>query len=131
MSFGRIVLLLGAAGFGGFGFVFAVVPEILAAGIDLGISNPVARTDVRAVYGGLEIGVAVFLFWCASAGHRVRYGLIAMTTCFGGVFAARLLGVVLDGTLDPLTLSLLAVEIGATVLGTIALAAPEAETAPG
>ena len=131
MSFQRIVLVLGAAGFAGFGLIFAVAPEMLARQIDLGIASPAARTDVRAVYGGLEIGIAVFLFWCASAPHRVRFGLIALTTCFGAVFAARLLGIILDGSLDPLTLSLLAVEVGGTVLGTIALAAPEAETVFG
>ena len=60
MRLTALPLLLAAAGFAGFGLAFRFAPGALAV-VDLTPVTPAARSDVRAAFGGMEVGVGVFL----------------------------------------------------------------------
>lgn len=116
------LLVLGILGFGFlcFGVGFAVVPEGMGAFVGLEMPTPTATADVRAIYGGLEIGLGVFLIACARRPEWLRPGLLAAGYAFGFIAAARLGGIMRDGATDALTLGAFALEAGAAALSAYA-----------
>ncbi len=92
----RGVLVLTALLFAVAGASFALAPELLAR-IGIELRTPAALNDVRAVYGGLELGVAAVLGHCALRASRVEAGLWIAVATLGGMNAARVLSVPLDG----------------------------------
>lgn len=78
-----------------FGAIYLINPALLAekAGLTADASG---LTDIRATYGGFQIGFAVFLVW-ASFTRQFKAPLIATLTVFACVGAARLFGVIVDG----------------------------------
>ncbi len=102
-------------------------PQGLAAvGVDA--STPPARTELRATYGGLELGLGLFLAWCLLGDvGRLRAGLWAAALTIGGFGAGRLVGLVVDRPPERVFLALLAVEVLGVVAAAAALARlPEA-----
>jgi hypothetical protein len=106
----RVVLIVCALLFAGFGAAFLLFPVRMAAAVDIALPTPTARIDFRATYGGFELGVAAFLLWCAARRERVRVGLLASGWCIVGFPAARVFGIVLDGRPKPVLLIALAGE---------------------
>lgn len=92
----QILVVLSALAFGGLGVVFMLDPSRLAGTVELGTS-PFQTIELRAMYGGLEIGVALFLLWCAASPQRVALGLWFSLFAYSGLGLGRLLGVVLSG----------------------------------
>ena len=106
----RILVMLGGLIFLGFGAWFLIQPEMVE-GIGITLEGPTARADVRAVYGGFELGIGLLLVLCASrvAWHRV--GLVAGACAAGGFFVGRLVGIALEsGDVDGLMWGFLALE---------------------
>jgi hypothetical protein len=97
MKLQRGLLALSAIAFGGFGGWFLLSPSALADLAEIGVSGPSARAEVRAMYGGLELGVAAFLFWAWLRPERVAIGLWAALFAFGGLAAGRAAGIALEG----------------------------------
>lgn len=93
----------------------------MAERVGLGLAGAIADQDVRAVYGGLQIGVAVFLLMYAAQPDWFRPGLVAQILFFGGLALARVVSLLTVGTPGPLGVTLHAAEIVALVLGLIAL----------
>jgi hypothetical protein len=89
VSFARVVLALSALPFAGIGVAFLVAPVALAAHVDLSLGSATADHDVRAVYGGLQLGCATLLAWGAAQPERVRFALVAQLLLYGGLAAAR------------------------------------------
>lgn len=116
----RFVLWLGGLGFLGFGLAFLVQPlETLgAAGIML--QGEPAATEIRAFYGGLEVALGALLL-AADLRGRQREGLILSLACYGGIGAARLLGIVLAGSATPFLWFALATEAVLAALSAVAL----------
>ncbi len=92
----RSLVILGGLIFLGFGSWLLAIPEALG-GIGIELNGPDARIDVRATYGGLELGIALFLFLCATRAEWLRVGLIAATCGIAGFGFGRLVGIVLEG----------------------------------
>lgn len=90
MSFARLVLGLAALPFLGIGFAFLLAPAALAARVDVALGSATADHDVRAVYGGLQLGCAALLAWGAARPERVRFALAAQLLLYGGLAGARL-----------------------------------------
>jgi hypothetical protein len=61
----RAFLLLGAAVLAAYGVVFLLSPAVLGGLVGLGFEDPNAFVEIRAFYGGLELGLAAFLLWAA------------------------------------------------------------------
>jgi Domain of unknown function (DUF4345) len=98
---------------------------VAVAGIEL--TTATARNDVRAVYGGLEIGIAAFLVYCARRPPLVRAGLAASALAFGAMAAARLLSLAVDGVPSALGFALWAGEVAGVALSAAALRMGDAD----
>ena len=113
-SSGRVVLGLGALLYLSLGVWFLIWPEALSL-VGVSADNPAARTELRATYGGLELGLFAFLAWCACGGReRVRVGLVGLGLSTLGFAFGRVTGLVLDRPSEPIFLTLVGVEVLST-----------------
>lgn len=99
-SFARLVLALGALGFLGFGLAFYARPVPLGEYVQLGVGSPVAIVEVRAMYGGLELGIGVLLAACVLRPGWCQLGLLAAALCLGGLGGGRASAMLLGGVGD-------------------------------
>ncbi|MBK8249955.1 MAG: DUF4345 domain-containing protein [Gemmatimonadetes bacterium] len=98
------------------GVGFIAVPVSWAESVGIVLPTAMARTDLRATYGGFDLAFGLFLAACA---HRPAWhapGLYAAALALGGFGLTRLAGHVLDGPLDPFMWKLLAFELPAAAL---------------
>jgi len=95
-SLARWIVLLNALVFVGLGVAFLLAPTQLAAIIDLDAITALARNDIRAVYGGIELGIGLFLLGTLRSGD-VRLALRALILLFGSMILARLISIAIDG----------------------------------
>ena len=95
---GRILLALEALVFGAFGALYWVIPVQMAAKVGVTMTNPAGIVDVQGLYGGLEVGLAVFLAWCAI--RDVRIGLAAGACALGGIALSRFVAIAHFGLPD-------------------------------
>ena len=83
--FSRIVLVLLGLIFAGFGVAFLLWPSQMAMRVGIPLVTMAGTTDVRALYGGLEIGLGVFFaITAASRAWRVP-GLLAAFCALAGM----------------------------------------------
>jgi len=131
MTLWRLVLVVVALSYAGFGFAFVSRPDEMASMVSLAFGTPGARTDFRAMYGGLEFGVGVFLLLCALRREFVRIGLFASACALVAMATTRTLGLVVDG-FDPLQFMIALTEWGAGALSTwgAVVAKPEKDAVP-
>jgi len=128
--FATLLLVVGATAYIGFGVWFMVKPRAIEL-YDIMLVSGNARADVRAVYGGLQIGVGLVLLAalpvstsCFSPLIDINAGLFfgaATTGCFG---MGRLIGICIEGFSVDLAGSLymyLALELGFATLCMVAL----------
>ncbi|HEX8694130.1 MAG TPA: DUF4345 family protein [Longimicrobium sp.] len=120
MRLARVTLVLAVAAFAGFGLATLVRPSVLGVlGIEL--TRPAASTEIRAFYGGLELGLALFFARAAADPAWFRPALFALVASLGGVALSRAAGVVVDGSAGPLVLLLGAAEAAGALLALAAL----------
>ncbi|HEX8830461.1 MAG TPA: DUF4345 family protein [Longimicrobium sp.] len=118
--FARVSLILGALGLIGFGAALLVRPSLLAV-VGVELTRPAAATEIRAFYGGLELGLAAFFIAATRHSAWLRPALFAQAVALGGIVAARLVGIMVDGSAEPMILGFAAVEGAGALLGFIAL----------
>jgi hypothetical protein len=114
-----VVLWIGGLGFLGFGLAFLIAPldTMALAGIEL--HGTLAAIELRAFYGGLEIGLGLLLIAAALRGDQHRPGLLLCMASYGGIGLARALGIALAGSATPFLWLALAVELGLALLALI------------
>jgi hypothetical protein len=112
----RLILGLSAAGLLGFGLLMLIAPTSLLASIGIVLQSPEALTEIRAFYGGLEIGVGLALLFCLIQPGLLRPGLALSALCYGSVALCRVGAMLVDGSGGTYLLSALAFE------GTLCLA---------
>jgi hypothetical protein len=115
----RITLWLGGLGFVGFGLAFLVAPQETLGLIGLRLEGSHAATELRAFYGGLEIGVGLCLIGADLRGWY-RQGLLLCLATYGGISLARVLGIVLAGGTSGALWIALALEVGIALLAALA-----------
>ena len=81
----------------------------------------VGRVEARAMYGGLELGLAAFFVWCAVTPQRARIGLVGSVASFAGLGITRTAAYLASGASHDLMAALCAVELSAVVVGGWAL----------
>lgn len=97
MKLGRIVLGVGGVVMTGVGVTFTIAPELLERGAGLSFGGPAGTTEIRAVYGGIELAIGVFLLLCAAVPSWRAPGLVLAALVGGLAGGARVLGLVADG----------------------------------
>ena len=105
----RILILLSAGIFVFFGGWLFAIPNALE-GIGIKMTTAEAVIDVRATYGGLELGLAAFLLVAQACPAWHRAALLLSALCIGGFGAGRLGGILLAGEGTPLMWFFLAIE---------------------
>lgn len=100
-----------------------VAPALLAHQAGFG-PDPTAGalTEIRAFYGGLQLGIGLFLVWCLRAPSRTSVGLLLIGFAVGGAGLARFFGVFFDRADTAHHLANLGVEVVTVVLVAVALA---------
>lgn len=111
MTLARGALLLGALILAGIGLGFLIMPVQWAAIIEISLPTAMARTDLRATYGGFDLAFGVFLGLCALRPEWIRPGLVALGLAATGFGGGRLLGILLEGTASPLMVAFAALEV--------------------
>ena len=97
-KFSRANLLIAAVVLAAYGVLFFVLPSVLGGLVGVEFASPDAPVEIRAFYGGLELGIAAFLFACARNPRLVSAGLLFLALAFSFAGAARFLGVLQYGT---------------------------------
>lgn len=97
-----------------FGLLYLFSPQTLAgvAGLEATASG---LTDIRATYGGFQIGFSLFLFWSCRNETRLLSALMATGVIFCCVGLGRLYGIIVDGEFSTFNLIGLIFEIALTV----------------
>ena len=111
MTLALVILWISAGAFAGFGLLFLALPERMADTVELSARSSTARTEIRAMYGGLELGIAAFLAWCALDPARLELGLVAAALLLAGIGSGRALGAVIARSASGLTITLMAAEV--------------------
>jgi hypothetical protein len=115
------ILGLGALGFAVFGVQWLANPIAMAQPLGIVLSNGDATSDARAVYGGMEIGLGLFLAYSAWSPARRTQGLAAGALTLGGLGLARIAGVLLaPGGAGPATSMLLITDLTGITLFVVA-----------
>ena len=92
-----ILVAVVAIFFAGMGAAALVRPAIIWAPFGVAPTTPEARNEVRAVYGGFGIALAIILVVAdnASAGYRDGV-LVAIAVALAGMAAGRIVGFVVE-----------------------------------
>jgi uncharacterized membrane protein len=121
MTFARGLIFVSAVIFIIVGAGFLLLPKQFAAVLQISLPTAMARTDVRATYGGLELGFGIFLLLCTVRREWVRAGLWALSLGVGGFAAGRLMGWVAEGSISNFMLFFLLLELAVAMLAAISL----------
>lgn len=107
----RLLLWIAGLCYVGFGIacLIAPLPTLAAAGVVF--SGEPAAAEVRAFYGGLELGLGALLIAAAQSAEYLRAGLWLCLASYGGIGLARLLGMAIDGVATPFLVAAAATEL--------------------
>lgn len=131
---GRVLLALGALLYLGLGVWFLFWPEGTSA-VGLSAESAAARTELRATYGGLELGLCAFLAWCAVGGReRLRTGLAGLGLTSIGFAIGRTGGLIVDRPAELIFPLLVGLEVATAAACALTIwklpAAPSPEQGP-
>lgn len=115
-----VVITIAGLGFLGFGIVLLCWPDMALPGLGIQALSEQAQVEVRAMYGGLELGLGILLLTCF-ASDRQRFGLQLSLASYGGLGMARLLSMLAIGVATPFLWFALAWEAVIALLALIAL----------
>ncbi|MCC7132515.1 MAG: DUF4345 family protein [Gemmatimonadales bacterium] len=117
MTFPRVVLGLTGAVFVTLGLGFLVAPEGLLGLMKIQVSPERALLEIRAMYGGLELGLGVFFIVAVFRERWIRAALGAQFLVLGGMGSTRLLALLFAGRSDRLMVAFAVAEVIGAVLG--------------
>lgn len=120
IPFARFSVLLTALVYFGFGLTLLLAPSVIE-GTGVTLTTASARTEIRAFYGGLELGLALFFVIGAIKTSWLRSALCAQACSLGLIACARLFGVIIDGSHSLMHYLLLSAELSGSLLGLFAL----------
>ncbi len=116
MAFATLyVRVLGALTFL-FGLAYLFAPASLTLPAGFGELPAGGLTDVRATYGGFQLGLGAFLVWASMDASRVRAALLLIVLSIGAVGLSRAIGLTLGGGLNAFHTAGLITEVSLTAL---------------
>ncbi len=123
MTLSRIALAIAAVGFTSFGVACLARPKQMLKLADVKATSTRGETELRAMYGGMELGLGAFFALAMSKPAWRRPALAAQALGLGAVAAARIGGIVQDRPRGKLMKAFAVAESSAAMLGAIALIA--------
>ena len=92
-----VLVIIVAISFAGMGAAALVRPAVIWAPFGVAPTTPAARNEIRAVYGGFGIAVAIVLVVADNASAGFRDGaLVATAVALAGMAAGRIAGFVVE-----------------------------------
>jgi len=113
-----VLVAVAAAVYGAIGVWTLIDPVGALAGVGVQAQGAIGVVEIRAMYGGLELGMAGFLVWCLARG-RVEAGLVAATLTIGGLGLTRAIGWAAAGMPPSLHPMLVVVEVSGAAVGLV------------
>lgn len=92
MNWGRILLIAVGLAFTPYGLLCLVDPELPAGYAGMALPDASARTEVAAMYGGLQIGLGLLFIALALRKQTVTIGLAVLMSVMGSLALGRLYG---------------------------------------
>ena len=129
MTLTRWVLWGSALAYGGVGAAFLLAPQTMGDVVGLTLAGATADNDVRAVYGGVGVGMALFLGTSAVRPAWHRPALFAVIATLAGMAGARFLSWGIAGLPEPIGYALHAAEVTGLAFGIVALRRSDASHA--
>lgn len=117
----RVLLSLVAAGWCLFAVVCFFGPSAIVRGFGIELARPDGVTEIRAMYGGAQLGLAAFFAYASRDQALHRAGLILIILIMGGFAIARAAGMVIDGSTGPLTIGSVVFEVALASVAGLAL----------
>ena len=117
----RLFLAANALLWLGYGLFCLAQPGFLADAAGVAATTPTGTTELRAMYGGLQAAIGVLALLAVFRHDLVRTALTALGFLAGGLFTARVCGVLLDGGLSSYTGGALVLEVMLTVVSIVLL----------
>jgi hypothetical protein len=93
----KIILIAGALIYFSFGFAFLFHPDVITTMDGIVLPDRPAANHIRAVYGGMEIGLGMLLIYFCMVKDGVKNGLIVLAFSIGVTAISRLSGIVFYG----------------------------------
>jgi len=121
VSLPRLSLVVAGLVFLGLGAYLFYAPETIGRLTGATRLTPSLLTELRAMYGGLQIGLGLYFFVAASRGRWVRSALAAQVAAFSGMAVGRVIAMVLAREYSRFFLGLAAVELLGALLGAAGL----------
>ena len=121
MTLSRIALAVATAGFAGFGMACLVSPREMLKRVDVRSTSARGTTELRAMYGGMELGLGAFFALAIGKPEWTRPALAAEALGLGALAAARVASILQDHPRGALMKALAIAESSAAALGAIAL----------
>lgn len=96
MKITKIFLIISAMVYFVFGFMFFLNPDIITEMDGIILPDRPAANHIRAVLGGMEIGLGLILILFCIIKDGVKNGLIVLSLSIGITALSRLYGIVFD-----------------------------------
>jgi hypothetical protein len=119
-----MTLILSSLIFAGGGFAFFIRPEAMMELVGIHFEQASAATaasDVRAVYGGLQLGLACVMALAAARRSTLVVGVVVQVVVFSGLVLGRITSRIIDGDPGATGLYLFTADAVALVFGVTAL----------
>ena len=100
-----------------FGPVFYFAPETFAGYLDIALQSPTALADFRAMYGGIPLGVGVFMVMGLIRKEWMEPALMVILLGTTGLLVGRLLTLVDTGGVSGLIYFVGGLEAGTIIIG--------------
>ncbi|MBA1261470.1 DUF4345 domain-containing protein [Stutzerimonas stutzeri] len=97
MRFARFVLIVQAVLMAGLSLAYWVRPYEMANLNGMLLMESASVSHMRVYYGGLQLGLALFLLWAARAPERARPALVMLMITLLALVLGRLVSLWLDG----------------------------------
>jgi hypothetical protein len=118
--FATIVLWLCAVAFIGFGLAFVVQPTAMIVLMGLPPLDGAARLEITTFYGGLEIGLGLFLLIAAARAHWHAPALLMSALAYGALALTRVSLMLMQSIATPVLWYALISELILAILATLA-----------
>lgn len=115
----RFYLLTNAVLYAVFAIWCTLAADRTAVSLGYVTRNAAGHSEYLVIYGGLQLGLAAFFWWCARGGENLYAGLVLALGLYVPIVAFRVLTVWKYWPVPSLTLAVGALELGLLAWGLV------------